>query len=382
MNFDLTDEQLAIKKMVRDFAEREIAPVVEELDESETFPYEIVRKMGELGLMGLPFPERYGGGGADSVSYAIAIEELARVDSSVAITAAANISLGGGLINAFGTEQQKQHWLRPLAEGKWLGAFGLTEPGAGSDASNTSTTAELKDDEWIINGSKMFITNSGTEISGYVIITAVTEHHPNGKREISSIIVPHGTPGYTQSEPLKKTGWHASDTRQLFFDNCRVPRDNLLGPRGEGFRQFMKILDAGRIGVASIGVGLAQGTLEQSLRYAKERVQFGQPISSFQAMQFKLADMAVNVELARLITYKAAVLKDEGKEFSTTAGMAKLFASEIAVKCAEDGVQIHGGYGYMREYPISRFYRDAKILTIGEGTSEIQRIIIARKLGC
>ncbi|TAK31681.1 MAG: acyl-CoA dehydrogenase [Chloroflexota bacterium] len=382
MDFDLTYEQLAVKRMVREFAEREVAPVAEGLDEREEFPYALVHKMGELGLMGLPFPERYGGGGADTVSYAIAVEEIARVDSSLAITLAANVSLGGSPIYLFGSEEQKQHWLRPLAEGKWLGAFGLTEPGAGSDSGNTSTTAELDGDEWVIDGSKMFITNSGTEISGFVSVTAVTGRRSKDKKEISSIIVPRGMPGYTQSKPLKKTGWHASDTRELFFENCRVPRENLLGERGAGLRQFLTVLDGGRISVAAIGVGLAQGALEQSLQYAKQRSQFGRPISTLQAVQFKLADMAVNVELARLITYKAGVLKDEGKDFATVAGMAKLFASEIAVKCAEEGVQIHGGYGYMREYSISRFYRDAKILTIGEGTSEIQRLILARHLGC
>ncbi len=383
MNFDLNDNQISIRNMVREFAEGEIAPRAYELDAKSEFPVDLVRKMGELGLMGLPFPEEWGGLGADTLTYAIAVEELARVDSSMAITVAANVSLGGMPIAMFGNRQQKEKYLVPLAQGEALGAFGLTEPGAGSDAGNSQTTAVEDGNEWVINGTKSYITNAGTPLSRFVTIAVATGNlDGGGRREISNIVVENGTPGYTQSKPYKKMGWHASDTRQLYFENCRVPRENLVGERGRGFRQFLQVLDGGRISVAAIGVGLAQGALEMSLKYARERTQFGQPISKFQSIQNKLADMAVNVELARLATYRAAWLKDQGRPFAFEAGIAKLFSSEIAMRAADEGVQIHGGLGYMDEAPISRFFRDAKILAIGEGTSEVQRLVIARHLGC
>lgn len=381
MDLDLTYEQLAIKQLVREFAEKEVAPVAQELDEREEFPYDIVRQMGELGLLGLPFSEQYGGGGADAVAYAIAVEELARVDSSVAITMAASISLGGQPINLFGTEAQKQQWLVPLAQGKILGSLGLTEPGGGSDTAAAITSAKRDGDGWVINGSKAFITNAGTAISGFVVVSAVTARH-NGRGEISQFIVPKGTPGYAQGKPYRKIGWHASDTRELSFDNCRVPKEYLLGQEGKGLSQALAVLSGGRISIAAMGVGLAQGCLELSLSYAKQRQTFGRPIADHQAIQFKLVDMATEVELARLMTWKAAYLKDTGRPFAQEAAMAKLFASEAAVRAAEQGVQIHGGYGYINEYPIARFYRDAKVLTIGEGTSEILRLLIARQLGC
>jgi alkylation response protein AidB-like acyl-CoA dehydrogenase len=337
--------------------------------------------MSELGFMGIPFPEEYGGGGADTLSYAIAIEELARIDSSVAITVAANTSLGTSPIYYWGTEEQKQEWLPDLCAGKRLGAFGLTEPEAGSDAGNTKTRAELVDGEWVINGAKQFITNSGTDISGCVTITAVTGQTDRGP-EISNLIVPNGTPGYEVGEPYRKMGWNASDTRPLAFDDARVPEANLLGPRGEGFHQFLQILDGGRISVAAMGVGLAQGALDEAIKYAKERQAFGKPISKFQAIQAKIADLSSQIEAARLLTWRAAVEKDRGENFSLTAAQAKLITGRLAVRASEEAVQIHGGYGYIEEYPVCRFYRDAKILTIGEGTDEVQQMVIARALGC
>jgi butyryl-CoA dehydrogenase len=381
MDLDLSYEQLAVKQLVREFAEKEVAPVAQELDEREEFPYEIVHKMGDLGLLGLPFPEEYGGGGVDTVTYAVAVEEMARVDSSVAITMAANISLGGQPLNLFGTDEQKRRWLTPLAQGKFLGALGVTEPNGGSDTAGAKTTAVLDGDSWVINGSKAFITNAGTDVSGFVVITAVTARD-DSNAEISQFIVPKETPGYTQGKPYKKIGWHASDTRELFFDNCRVPKDYLLGEKGKGLNQALAVLAGGRISIAAMGVGLAQGCLEMSLAYAKERQAFGRVIAEHQAVQFKLADMATEIELARLMTWKSAYLKDLGRPFAKEAAMAKLFASETAVRAAEQGVQIHGGYGYINEYPIARFYRDSKVLTIGEGTSEILRLLIARHLGC
>ena len=380
MNFDLSPDHELIRQTVRSFAEQEIAPVAEELDRTKTFPYEIVSKLGELGLMGVPYPEEFGGGDGDSLAYALAIEELARVDSSVAITVAAHTSLGTQLIYLYGTEEQKLEWMPQLASGKRLGAFGLTEPEAGSDAGNTKTRARLEDGHWIVNGTKQFITNSGTDISGLVVITAVTAEN-NGKKEISSLIVPNGTPGYEQGEPYRKMGWNASDTRPLTFTDCRVPEGNLLGERGAGLTQFLHVLDSGRIGVAALGVGLAQGALDQALAYAKQRVAFGKPISKYEAIQNKLADMSTEIEAARLLTYKAARLKDAEKPFTLTAAQAKLKTGRLAVRCAEEAVQIHGGYGYIEEYPVCRFYRDAKILTIGEGTDEIQQMVIARELG-
>jgi short-chain 2-methylacyl-CoA dehydrogenase len=381
VDFDLSDEQRLLRDTVRDFARQEVAPVAEELDRTKAFPYELVARLGELGLMGIPFPQEYGGGGADTLSYALAIEELARVDSSVCITVAAHTSLGTMPIHLWGSDEQKAEWLPELCSGRRLAAFGLTEPEAGSDAGNTRTTATLEDDEWVVNGAKQFITNSGTEITGCVTITAVTDRSGPAP-EISNLIVPNGTPGYEPGEPYRKMGWNASDTRPLSFEDCRVPEGNLLGRRGEGFKQFLHILDGGRIGVAAMGVGLAQGALDEALAYAKERRAFGQPISRFQAIQAKIADISAEVEAARLLTYKAAIEKDRGQSFTLTAAQAKLKTGRLAVRATEEAVQIHGGYGYIEEYPVCRFYRDAKILTIGEGTDEVQQMVIARELGC
>jgi short-chain 2-methylacyl-CoA dehydrogenase len=377
MDFDLTSEQRLLRDTVREFARQEIAPVAEDLDREKRFPYEIVEKLGKLGLMGIPFPAEYGGGGADTLAYALAIEELARVDSSVCITVAAHTSLGTMPIHLWGTDEQKSEWLPELCSGRKLAAFGLTEPEAGSDAGATRTRAELTDGDWVIDGAKQFITNAGTEISGCVTITART-----GDGEISNLIVPNGTPGYTRGEPYRKMGWNASDTRPLSFDDCRVPESSLLGRRGEGFKQFLHILDGGRIGVAAMGVGLAQGALDEAIAYAKGRRAFGQPISKFQAIQMKIADLSAEIEAARLLTYKAALQKDGGESFTLTAAQAKLKTGRLAVRATEEAVQIHGGYGYIEEYPVCRFYRDAKILTIGEGTDEVQQMVIARQLGC
>ncbi|HYJ20646.1 MAG TPA: acyl-CoA dehydrogenase family protein [Solirubrobacterales bacterium] len=381
MNLDLSHEQQAIRSLVRDFAAGEVRPVAEELDRTKSFPYEIVKKLGELGLMGIPYPEEHGGGGADNLSYALAIEELARIDSSVAITVAAHTSLGTWPIYAFGSEEQKQTWLPRLCAGETLAAFGLTEPEAGSDAGNVRTRATLADGEWTVNGAKQFITNSGTDISGCVSITAVTGE-VNGRKEISNLIVANGTPGYEVGEPYRKMGWNASDTRPLTFEDCRVPESNLLGRRGEGFKNFLHILDGGRIGVAAMGVGLAQGALDEAIAYAKERQAFGQSISKFQSIQAKIADLSAQIEAARLLTWRAALEKDAGQSFTLTAAQAKLITGRLAVKATEEAVQIHGGYGFIEEYPVCRFYRDAKILTIGEGTDEVQQMVIARQLGC
>jgi short-chain 2-methylacyl-CoA dehydrogenase len=384
MDFDLSDDHELIRRTVREFAEGEIAPVAEELDRTKAFPYAIVAELGRLNLMGIPFPEEYGGGGGDTLAYALAVEELTRVDSSVAITLCAHTSLGTQPVYLFGSEEQKREWLPKLCSGEVLGAFGLTEPEAGSDAGNTRTRASLSDGEWVINGAKQFITNAGTDISGMVAITAVTGGggaDPAQPREISNIIVPNGTAGYEQGEPYRKMGWNASDTRPLTFTDCRVPEENLLGPRGAGFKQFLHILDIGRIGVAAMGVGLAQGALDLALAYAKERRAFGQAISKFQAIQAKLADMSTEIAAARLLVHKAALEKDAGRNFTLTAAQAKLKTGRLAVRCAEEAVQIHGGYGFIEEYPVCRFYRDAKILTIGEGTDEVQQMVIARALG-
>jgi alkylation response protein AidB-like acyl-CoA dehydrogenase len=377
VNFELSDEQRLLRDTVRDFARNEVAPVAEELDRTKSFPYELVAKMGELGLMGIPFDERYGGGGADTLSYALAVEELTRIDSSVAITMCAHTSLGTQPVYLFGSEEQKERLLPDLCAGRKLGAFGLTEPEAGSDAGNVRTRASLDDGEWVIDGAKQFITNAGTEISGHVAITART-----GDGEISNLIVERGTPGYEAGEPYRKMGWNASDTRPLTFSECRVPEENLLGPRGAGFKQFLHILDIGRIGVAAMGVGLAQGALDEAIAYAKERRAFGQPISKFQAIQAKIADLSAQIEAARLLTQRAALEKDAGQNFTLTAAQAKLITGRLAVRASEEAVQIHGGYGYIEEYPVCRFYRDAKILTIGEGTDEVQQMVIARALGC
>jgi len=384
MDFDLSQEHELIRRTVREFAEGEVGPVAAELDRTKSFPYEIVEKLGKLNLMGIPFPEEYGGGGGDSLAYALAVEELTRVDSSVAITLCAHTSLGTQPLYVFGSEEQKREWMPRLCSGERLGAFGLTEPEAGSDAGNTRTRARLVDGEWVIDGAKQFITNAGTEISGLVCITAVTAGgEPDGAepKEISNLIVTNGTPGYEPGEPYRKMGWNASDTRPLSFSDCRVPEQNLLGPRGAGFKQFLHILDIGRIGVAAMGVGLAQGALEEALKYAKERRAFGKPISKFQAIQSKLADMSTEIAAARLLVYKAAREKDAGRNFTLTAAQAKLKTGRLAVRCAEEAVQIHGGYGFIEEYPVCRFYRDAKILTIGEGTDEVQQMVIARALG-
>jgi short/branched chain acyl-CoA dehydrogenase len=385
MEFDLPDQHRLLQRTVREFAEQEIAPVAEELDRAHAFPYEIVRRLGELDLMGIPFPEEYGGAGADSLAYALAVEELARVDSSVAITLCAHTSLGTQPIYLFGSEEQKQEWMPRLCSGERLGAFGLTEPEAGSDAGNTRTRAVLEDGHWVINGTKQFITNAGTDISGVVVITAVTGSTAGASggdnREISNLLVANGTAGYEPGEPYRKMGWNASDTRPLTFADCRVPEENLVGQRGSGFRQFLHVLDIGRIGVAAMGVGLAQGALDQALAYARERRAFGKPISKFQAIQSKLANMATEIEATRLLVYKSAYLKDRGENFSLTAAQAKLKSGRLAVRATDEAVQIHGGYGYIEEYPVCRFYRDAKILTIGEGTDEVQEMVIARALG-
>jgi alkylation response protein AidB-like acyl-CoA dehydrogenase len=384
MNFEFDDDTKLLQRTVRDFSLQEVKPVAEELDRTKAFPYELVSKMGELGWMGIPFPEEYGGAGGSSLQYAIAVEELTRIDSSVAITMCAHTSLGTQPVYLFGSEEQKQRLMPDLTAGRKLGAFGLTEPEAGSDAGNTKTRATLDAGVWTINGAKQFITNAGTDISGHVAVTAVTggtAGEAGGPREISNLIVENGTDGYEQGEPYRKMGWNASDTRPLTFTDCQVPEENLLGPRGAGFKQFLHVLDIGRIGVSAMGIGLAQGALDEALAYAKERRAFGQPISKFQAIQAKLADISARLEAARLLTYKAAVLKDLGKNFTLTAAQAKLESGRLAVRATEEAVQIHGGYGYIEEYPVCRFYRDAKILTIGEGTDEVQQMVIARALG-
>jgi alkylation response protein AidB-like acyl-CoA dehydrogenase len=380
MNFDLPEETEEFRKTIREFADEVVLPQAESFDEREEFPLEIVKQMGDLGLFGLPFPEEYGGSGADFLTLCVAIEELARVDSSVAITLEAAVGLGAMPFYLFGTEAQKQEWLVPMARGEILGAFGLTEPGGGTDAGATLTTARQDGDEWLINGSKSFITNSGTEISKVVTITAVTGES-GGRKEITAIYVPHGTPGFTVGKSYRKLGWRASDTHELSFNDCRVPLSNQVGERGDGYRNFLRVLDDGRIAIAAVALGLAQGCLDESLRYAKERYAFGRPIGAYQAIQFKIADMATKTELARNQIYKAAWLKEQGRPYKTEAAMAKLYASEIAVEVAREAVQIHGGYGYMEEFPVARHFRNSKILEIGEGTSEVQRILIARELG-
>jgi short-chain 2-methylacyl-CoA dehydrogenase len=376
MNFDLSPEHELIRDTVREFARERVAPIAAELDREHRFPYELVAEAAELGLLGIPVPEEYGGTGGDTLSYAIAVEELTRVDSSVAITVAAHTSLGTMPILLFGSDEQKQQWLPDLASGKKLAAFGLTEPDAGSDAGSSRTRAELRDGEWVIDGSKIFITNAGTDITACVTITACT-----GEGEISNLIVPNGAPGYEISAPMDKLGWRASDTRELSFQGCVVPEGNLLGERGAGFKQFLEILDGGRISVAAMGVGLAQGAYDLAKEYALERHQFGKPIASFQAVQFQLADMAVEIEAGRALVYKAAWLKDEGREFALEAAMAKLYTGELSHRVVNHALQIHGGYGFMEESAIARFYRDQKILEIGEGTNEVQRMVIARHLG-
>ncbi|HXY86344.1 MAG TPA: acyl-CoA dehydrogenase family protein [Gaiellaceae bacterium] len=376
MNLDLEPEHELIRHTVRTFALERVAPAAEELDREGRFPYELVAELAELGLMGMTIPEEYGGAGTDTLSYAIAIEELTRIDSSVAITVAAHHSLGTLPIYYFGSDHQRREWLPSLASGAKLAAFGLTEPGAGSDAGATQTRAELRGGSWLIDGSKIFITNAGTDITACVTITAQT-----GDDEISNIIVPNGAEGYVISKPMKKLGWRASDTRELSFEACTVPEANLLGARGAGFHQFLEILDGGRISVAAMGVGLAQGAYDLAEAYARERQQFGRPISKFQAVQFRLADMATEIEAGRALVYRAAWLKDQGRDFQLAAAQAKLFTGELSHRVANWALQIHGGYGYMDESAISRLYRDQKILEIGEGTNEVQRMVIARRLG-
>jgi short-chain 2-methylacyl-CoA dehydrogenase len=376
MNLAFTPEHEEFRKTIRKFAEDVVAPVAAEFDEREEFPLDIVRQMGQMGLFGLPFPERYGGSDSDFITVCIAIEELARVDSSLAVTLEAGLGLGAMPVYMFGTEEQKQRWLVPLARGEALAAFGLTEPEAGSDSHGMRTKAERRDGEWVINGAKAFITNSGTAMTSFVTISAVTGDGP----QISNIIVPNGTPGYKVGGSYKKIGWHASDTHELFFDDCRVPEENLLGELGGGHRNFLAVLDGGRVAIGAMAVGLAQGCVDHSIAYAKERRAFGKPIAEHQAIAFKLADMATQTEHARLGVIRAAWMKDMGMPFKKEASMAKLFASEVAVTVARDAVQIHGGYGYINESAVARYYRDAKILEIGEGTSEVQRMVISREL--
>ena len=381
MDFDLTPEQEAFRKAVREFAVEVVAPRAEEMDRAEELPLDIVKQMAELGLFGLPFPEEYGGQGADLMTLCLAIEELARIDSSIAITLEAAVGLGANPVFHYGTEEQKQRWLVPMARGEIFGSFGLTEPGGGSDAEATKTTAKLQDGEWVINGSKAFITNSGTEISKVCTITARTGERDDGSAEISAIIVPTDTPGFTVGPHYRKLGWRASDTHELAFDDVRVPEENLLGERGNGFAQFLQTLDDGRIAIGALAVGLAQGCVDESVKYAMEREAFGRPIGSFQGLQFKIADMKVRTETARLAISKAAWLRDQGRPYKAEASLAKLSASEIAVTNAREAVQVHGGYGFTEEFPVARYYRDSKVLEIGEGTSEIQRVLIARDLG-
>ncbi|MFC4184042.1 acyl-CoA dehydrogenase [Saccharococcus thermophilus] len=380
MNFELTKEQQMIKEMVRDFAEKEIAPYAAKWDEEAYFPVEVFKKMGELGLLGIPFPEKYGGSGGDTISYAIAVEEIGRACGGTGLSYAAAVSLGASPIYYFGTEEQKQKWLVPMAKGETLGAFGLTEPNAGSDAGGTRTTAVLDGDEYVINGEKCWITNA--QYSRQVIVTAVTGKDERGKNIISAIIVPTDTPGFTIRSNYDKMGVRASNTCELVFENVRVPKENVLGDPQKGFKQFLYTLDGGRISIAALAVGIAQAAFEKALQYAKERVQFGQTISKFQAIQFKLADMAMEIELARNMVYKAAWLKDQGKPFTKEASFAKLFASEMGFRVCNQAIQIHGGYGYMKEYGVERHLRDIKLMEIGEGTSEVQRLVIARQLGC
>ena len=381
LNFDLTEEQNLLRQAVREFAESEIAPVATALDEKEEFSVELTRKMGELGLFGCFVPEKYGGSNMGYLSYIIAVEELARVDGSQAATIAAGNSLGIGPIYYYGTDEQRREWLPRLCTGEMLAAFGLTEPNAGSDAAGSKTTAELKGDSWVINGSKIFITNAASPLTGVVIVQAVTGRGPGGKPELSCLIVPRGAPGFTAREMKKKMMWRASNTGELFFDDCVVPKGSLLGKRGDGFHQMLSTLDGGRLSIAAMGLGGAQGAFEAALEYANSREQFGRPLASFQAVAFKLADMATEIELARNLLYKACWLREQNRPFSKEAAMAKLYCSEVMHRCANHAVQIHGGYGLMKESKEERFYRDQRLLEIGEGTSEIQRIVIARNIG-
>ncbi|MCM3743377.1 acyl-CoA dehydrogenase [Sporosarcina luteola] len=379
MNFDLTDEQQMIKKMMREFSDEVVAPGAIERDRTKEFPIEIFKKLSEMGMMGLPFPEEYGGAGADATSFAIVTEELSRGCASTGITYSAHISLGGAPLHLFGTEEQKRNYLTPICTGDSFGAFGLTEPNAGSDAGGTQTTAKEDGDHFVINGSKVYITNAS--YAKHLALTAITGNE-NGKKEISAIIVPTDAEGFTIIDNYEKMGLHASNTTELVLDNVRVPKENLLGKRGDGFKQFLVTLDGGRIGIGAMAVGIAQAAFDRALKYSKERKQFGKTLSEFQITQFKLADMAMKIELARNMVYKAAWLKDQGRPFTKEAAMCKLYASEIAMEVADQAIQIHGGYGYMKEYEVERYLRDAKLLEIGEGTSEVQRMVIARQIGC
>lgn len=379
MNFDLTSEQDMIRRTMKEFADEVVAPDAEERDRTKEFPLTIFKQLGEMGMMGLPFPEEYGGAGADTISFAIVTEELSRACGSTGITYSAHISLGGAPLHLFGTKEQKEKYLTPICTGETLGAFGLTEPNAGSDAGGTKTTAQLENGEYIINGNKCFITNAS--FADHLALTAITGEK-DGRKEISAIIVPTDTPGFTVIDNYEKMGLNASNTTELVFENVRVPRENLLGKEGEGFKQFLVTLDGGRIGIGAMAVGIAQAAYESALAYAKERKQFGTTISKFQAIQFKLADMAMKIELARNMVYKAAWLKDQGRPFTKEASYCKLYASEICSEVANEAVQIHGGYGYMKDYHVERYLRDGKLTEIGEGTSEVQRMVIARQLGC
>jgi len=379
LNFDLTEEQQMIKKMIREFAVEEVAPGAIDRDRTKEFPVEIFKKLSEMGLMGLPFPEKYDGGGADTTSFAIVTEELSRACASTGITYSAHISLGGAPINLFGTEEQKKQYLTPICTGESFGAFGLTEPNAGSDAGGTQTTATEDGDDFIISGTKVFITNAS--YAKHLAITAITGMN-DGNKEISAIIVPTDAEGFTVIDNYEKMGLNASNTTELVLDNVRVPKENLLGARGMGFKQFLTTLDGGRIGIGAMAVGVAQAAFDRALQYSKERKQFGKTLSEFQVTQFKLADMAMKIELARNMVYKASWLKDQGRPFSKEAAMCKLYASEISMEVADEAIQIHGGYGYMKEYEVERYMRDAKLLEIGEGTSEVQRMVIARLIGC
>lgn len=379
MNFQLTKEQDMIRKVIRDFADAEVAPGANERDKTGAFPAEVFAKLAELGMLGLPFPEKYGGADADTTCFAIVVEELSRVCGSTGITYSAHISLGAAPIYLFGTEKQKEMFLTPLCKGEYLGAFGLTEPNAGSDAGGTQTKAILKDDHWVLTGSKCFITNGS--FAKHLAVTAVTEQS-KGTNGISAFLVPTDANGFTVKANYEKMGLHASNTTELILEEVTIPKENILGEEGKGYKQFLATLDGGRIGIAAMAVGIAQGAYDKSLQYAKERKQFGKSLSTFQAIQFKLADMAMNIEVARNMVYKAAWLKDQGKIFKKEAAMAKLFASEMCMRVCDQAIQIHGGYGYMKEYQVERFFRDAKLLEIGEGTSEVQRMVIARQIGC
>jgi short/branched chain acyl-CoA dehydrogenase len=381
MDFELAPEQQEFAKIVRAFAEEVVAPRAEAMDRAEELDEAVLDQMAAMGLFGLPFPERYGGMGADYLTLCVAIEELARVDSSVAITLEAAVGLGAMPVYRFGTEEQKRRWLRPLATGEQVAAFGLTEPGGGSDAGALRTRAVRDDDDWVIDGTKAFITNAGLARSGFVIVAAATGQRPDGRPEISNVIVPAGTPGYTVGRKYSKVGWHASDTRELVFEGCRVPVEHTLGEQGAGLANFLHTLEEGRIAVAALATGLCQGCVDECVRYARERQAFGRPIASFQAVAFKIADMELRAHTSRLAWRQAAAKLVAGQPFGREAAIAKLHASEAAVTCAREAVQVHGGYGYMNEFPVARFYRDAKILEIGEGTSEVMRILIARSLG-